>query len=140
VSEFILRKTKEEDLAFLWSLLRGEEIGVPVDYTSGTSAVNAHDEVVGYIHVAIADSGPHVAPIAVFESWRGMGVGRALIEDAIAKHGLLKLVSNGKSNGFYEALGFIECSWEEVTPNFRRDCQVCPDFDTCGPKPYILTS
>ena len=114
--QFTLRKTEEKDLTLLWSLLQGEEIGVPVDYDSGVSAVNAHDEVVGYIHVTVTNSGPHVAPIAVFESWRGLGVGRALIDDAIAKYGILKLVSNGKSNGFYEALGFVKCSWEKVTP------------------------
>jgi GNAT superfamily N-acetyltransferase len=135
---FTLRKTEDGDLPLLWSLLQGEEIGIPERYGEGTSAVNGDGELVGYIYVAHTGRGPHVAPVAVFGAWRGLGVGRALMEHELQRNGSLKLVSNGWSNGFYERLGFSECGWDDIEPSFRRDCLACRDFSTCGPKPYLL--
>ena len=136
---FTMRPTKEDDLPYLQMMASGQEVGIPPNYLEGgTSAVNHEDIPVGYIHVEQTPKGPHVAPVVVFEHWRGIDVGTALMKHAFDEYGPLKLVSNGSSNGFYEKLGFEAVGWDEIEPSFQRDCLECPYYEQCGPKPYLL--
>ncbi len=137
---FKLRATKEEDLSYLLLMSEGQEIGIPPNYMDGgCSAVNWQDIPVGYIHVEPTEKGAHIGPIVVFEDWQGYDIGTALINWAHEKYGILKLVSNGSSNGFYDKLGFVEVDWDEIDERFHRDCLTCPYYEQCGPKPYMLT-
>lgn len=134
-----LRPTKEKDFSYLVLMAQGQEVGIPPNYLEGgISAVNADDIPVGYIHIQKTPLGAHVAPVVVFDNWRGHGVGSLLIKRALKIHGELKLVSNGSSNGFYEKLGFEPIGWDEIEPEFQRDCLDCEFYKQCNPKPYLL--
>ena len=134
-----LRPTKEKDLPYLALMAQGQEVGIPPNYLEGgITAVNDEDIPVGYIHIEKTPLGAHVAPVVVFENWRGHGVGSLLIHRALKIHGSLKLVSNGSSNGFYEKLGFVPVEWDEIEPAFQRDCLSCEFYEKCNPKPYEL--
>lgn len=103
-------------------------------------ATNADDEVVGFCRLQDDINGiGYVNPIVVYEPWRGYGVGRALIEDAQALAGELRLVARGSSRGFYEKLGFEPLSWDEVDLKAAsEDCDRCPVRETCEPIPMVL--
>lgn len=103
-------------------------------------AVNADDEVVGFCRLqADANGISYVNPIVTYGLWRGYGVGRALIEDAHARAGELRLISRGTSEGFYRKLGFVEMPWEDVDLEAAsEDCDNCPYRETCGPVPMRL--
>ncbi|MGI6216200.1 MAG: GNAT family N-acetyltransferase [Coriobacteriales bacterium] len=137
---FMMRPTVKKDLPYLQLMAQGQEVGIPPNYLEGgTCAVNADDVPVGYIHVEQTEHGPHVAPVVVFDNWRGHGVGTKLVRHAFREYGPLKLVSNGSSNGFYEKLGFVPVDWDEIESKFQRDCLTCEFYQQCGPKPYMLT-
>lgn len=102
-------------------------------------AVNCDDEPVGFIQIAYGPKGvAHVYPIVVHSSWRGHDVGRALIADAHAVHGELRLVSRGSSVGFYDKLGFVECDWSLIDNELTEGCIDCPMKGDCSPLPMRL--
>lgn len=103
-------------------------------------AVNEQDEAVGFCRLDADENGvAYVNPIVVFDTWRGYGVGRALIEDAWSREGELRLVARGQSVGFYEKLGFKPLSWDEVDLKAAsEDCDNCPVREECGPLPMRL--
>ena len=103
-------------------------------------AVNDDDEVVGFCRLQDDVNGiAYVNPIVTYSAWRGYGVGRALIEDARAMAGELRLISRGTSEGFYRKLGFVEMAWSEVDLEAAsEDCDNCPYRDACGPVPMKL--
>lgn len=103
-------------------------------------AVNDDDEVVGFCRLQDDVNGiAYVNPIVTYSAWRGYGVGRALIEDARAMAGELRLISRGTSEGFYRKLGFVEMPWSEVDLEAAsEDCENCPYRDACGPVPMKL--
>lgn len=103
-------------------------------------AVNADDEVVGFCRLQDDVNGiAYVNPIVVYSAWRGYGVGRALIEDARAQAGELRLIARGTSEGFYRRLGFSEMPWEDVDLEAaEEDCDRCPYRAECGPVPMKL--
>ena len=58
------------------------------------------DEVVGFCRLQDDVNGiAYVNPIVTYAPWRGYGVGKALIEDAQAIAGELRLISRGTSEG-----------------------------------------
>ena len=105
-----------------------------------TVAVSADDDVVGFIRVAREGDGPaHVNPVVVYETWRGYGVGKALMDDALRREGELRLVARGESIEFYKRLGFYEIPHSEITPSVSEDCDNCPVREECGPLPMAKT-
>lgn len=134
---FTIRDTQEKDLPFIESLLVSEGMGGPTK-VEGFVAVNDDDEPVGYIRIQETEKGPHVAPVAVFEAWRGHGVGRALMDHALERFGYLKLVARGPAVPFYRALGYREISFDEISSELEEDCTVCDWRDECGPVPFML--
>ena len=103
-------------------------------------AVNEDGGVVGFCRLQDDVNGiAYVNPIVTYEAWRGYGVGRALIEDAHALAGELRLISRGTSEGFYRKLGFVEMPWEDVDLEAaEEDCDNCPYRESCGPVPMRL--
>ena len=103
-------------------------------------AVNEDDVVVGFCRLQDDVNGiAYVNPIVTYEAWRGYGVGRALIEDAHALAGELRLISRATSEGFYRKLGFVEMPWEDVDLEAaEEDCDNCPYRESCGPVPMRL--
>jgi GNAT superfamily N-acetyltransferase len=109
---------------------------------AGTVAVNYAGETVGFIRVLeVHEGGPgdgaYVYPVIVFKSWQGHGVGRALIEYELARHGALKLVACRASRGFYPRAGFVPLDWGEVASVIAHDCELCPLLPTCDPLPFV---
>jgi len=105
-------------------------------------AVNADDAPVGFCRLADdADGIAYVNPIVVYQTWRKVGVGRALIEDARERAGELRLISRGSATGFYRALGFQEMPWEWADmAAASEDCDGCPYRETCDPVPMRLAA
>ena len=103
-------------------------------------AVNGDDEVVGFCRLQDDVNGiAYVNPIVVYPTWRGYNVGRALMDDAHALAGELRLIARGTSEGFYRKLGFVEMPWEDVDLEAaEEDCDNCPYRESCGPVPMRL--
>ena len=88
-------------------------------------AVNDDDAVVGFCRLQDDANGiAYVNPVVTYSAWRGYGVGRALMEDARAIAGELRLIARGTSEGFYRKLGFVEMPWDwadlAAAPRARR--------------------
>lgn len=136
---FTLRQAKESDKPFLDSYTYAEGMDNIPDLEGVTVAVNSDDDPVAFIRIVKDSEGvAHVYPIVTYGPWRGYGVGRALIDDARASNGELRLVSRGSSRGFYEALGFEECSWSLIEPGVSEDCPSCSWRDECSPCPMRI--
>lgn len=135
-SVFELRHAIASDLPFINAFNYAEGMDA-LDSPEGiTVAADSDGDPVGFIRIAIGESGnAFVNPIVVNPSWRGSGVGRALMNAASAKHGVLRLVSRGSSRGFYEALGFMPCDWAEIDEGVSEDCANCSWRDDCAPVP-----
>ena len=101
-----------------------------------TVAANGDDQCVGFLRLAFSEAGvAHINPVVTYAEWRGFGVGRALVENACARHDEVRLVARGKSIGFYRALGFVEIPWEDIAPGVTEECDGCPLIDECDPLP-----
>ena len=81
---------------------------------------------VGFLRLQQGSNGAaHVNPVVSCATWRGWGVGRALMEEALASRGELRLVARAASVPFYRALGFGEPSWDAIAPEIAVDCDGC---------------
>lgn len=133
---FQLRPAREADLAALNSFNLSEGMDALDGVEGITVAVNGGDEPVGYVRVVKGSSGhAFINPVVVHASWRGYRVGRALMDEALKRTGELRLVSRGSALGFYEALGYEPCSWDEIDEGVSEDCAGCSWRDECGPVP-----
>ena len=137
---FTIRDARAGDMA----LLNAYAFEVGMDEMPGVErirvAVDADDVPVGFCRLQDDAQGvAYVNPIVVYEPWRGFGVGRALIEDARAAAGELRLIARGESVGFYRALGFEAMPWEWADlAAASEDCDRCPYRAECGPVPMRL--
>lgn len=133
---FTLRSAKESDILFLNAFNFAEGMDALDNIDDVTVAVDADDDPIGFVRIAIGSSGrAYVNPIVVNPNWRGTGVGRALMDAALVEHGELRLVSRGSSVGFYEALGYVPCAWDEIDKGVSEDCANCSWRDECKPLP-----
>ena len=100
-------------------------------------AESGNAELLGALFVEVApDGSDNVKTVVVRPESRGLGVGAALMADALSAHPDLRLVSRGESVGFYESIGFKRCGWEDIDPQYRADCDSCEDLPTCHPVPF----
>lgn len=133
---FSLRAAQPADRPYLDAYCYAEGMDNLPDLEGVTVAVNADDEPVGFIRIAQGGNGAwYVNPVVTHPTWRGYGVGRALTEWALASKGELRLVARCKAVPFYERLGFMACSWDEVDVTVTEDCEGCPLADECHPLP-----
>lgn len=133
---FTLRPAVEADRAYLDSYCYSEGMDYLPSLDKVTVAANADDEAVGFIRIAIGGNGAaHVNPVVVHSSWRGYHVGEALMADAQATYGELRLIARGSSKGFYLRLGFEECPWEEIDMSVTENCDGCSLVEECQPRP-----
>ena len=137
---FTIRDARAGDLA----LLDAYAAAAGMDAMPGPErirvAVAGDDTPVGFCRLQDDDQGiAYVNPIVVYETWRGFGVGRALIEDARAIAGELRLIARGESVGFYRALGFEDMPWEVADlAAASEDCDRCAWRAECHPVPMRL--
>lgn len=135
-SLFTLRPAKEDDRELIDAYTYAEGMDFLPSLENVTVAANDGDQCVGFLRLAFSGDGiAHVNPVVVYSEWRGFGVGRALVEDALARCGELRLVARGGSIPFYRALGFAETPWENIAPGVTEDCEHCEMRQECGPLP-----
>lgn len=134
---FSIRDARREDKALIDAYAQAEAMDSLPGIDRIRVAVNEDDVVVGFCRLQDDVNGvAYVNPIVTYAPWRGYGVGRALIEDAAACVGELRLIARGGSEGFYRKLGFIPMGWDEVDLEAAsEDCDNCPYRASCGPVP-----
>ena len=133
---FTLRPAQEKDLELMNYYAFWEGMDDMPSLDNITVAVNADDQCVGFLRIAFGGNGiAHVNPVVTAPQWRGYGVGRALMDDALAKHGELRLISRGSSRSFYQSLGYQEIAWEDVDMTVTDDCNGCEMREECDPLP-----
>ena len=78
---FTIRDACDEDLATLNAYNYNEGMDAFPSVENIRDAVNGAGEIVGYLRLAFSPEGiAHVNPVVTYPTWRGYGVGRALIE------------------------------------------------------------
>lgn len=133
---FTMRPAREDDLELINLYAYNEGMPDIPGVEGVTVAANADDQVVGFIRIKHgADGVAHINPVVVYAAWRRYGVGRALVEDALAREGELRLVSRGGSLAFYRALGFEDVPWDAIDPEIASECDGCELIDECRPQP-----
>ena len=133
---FTLRDAREFDLAYLNAYAAAEGMDDLPSAESVRVAVNGDDVPVGFLRLRQGSNGAaHVNPVVSCSTWRGWGVGRALVEEALASCGELRLVARGASVPFYRALGFEELPWDAIAPEIAVDCDGCEMRGECRPLP-----
>lgn len=133
---FTLRDARESDLAYLNAYAAAEGMDDLPSAENVRVAVNEDDVPVGFLRLQQGSNGAaHVNPVVSCATWRGWGVGRALMEEALASRGELRLVARAASVPFYRALGFGELSWDAVAPEIAVDCDGCELRGECCPLP-----
>lgn len=137
---FTIRDAREADMPLICSYAAEAGMDVIPGPERVRVAVNADDEVVGFCRLQDDANGiAYVNPIVTYSAWRGHGVGRALIQDAQAIAGELRLIARGTSVGFYRKLGFKRMLWSQVDLQAAsEDCGNCPYRAECGPVPMRL--
>lgn len=133
---FTIRDARPSDKAVLDQYANMEDMETIPSLEGVRVAVDKNDVPVGFIRIVCADDGAaFVSPVITHESWRGCGVGRALMGEALEHYGELRLVSRGKSLPFYEALGFEHVGWDLIEKSLVEDCDHCEIREECGPVP-----
>ena len=137
---FNIRDARETDMGAIDAYAHAEGMDSIPGPSRVRVAVNDNDEVVGFCRLQDDVNGiAYVNPIVTYSAWRGYGVGRALMEDARAIAGELRLIARGTSEAFYRKLGFKEMTWDEVDLEAAsEDCDNCPYRESCGPVPMKL--
>lgn len=133
---FTIRDACDEDLSTLNAYNYAEGMDALPSVENIRVAVNATGEIVGYLRLAFSPEGvAHVNPVVTYPTWRGYGVGRALMEEALERYGELRFVARGTSVGFYERLGYRAIPWDEVCLDVAEDCRGCTLVEECKPVP-----
>ena len=133
---FTLRDAREPDLAYLNAYAAVEGMDDLPSAENVRVAVNGDDVPVGFLRLQQGSNDvAHVSPVVSCATWRGWGVGRALVEEALASCGELRLVARGASVPFYRALGFEELPWDAIAPEIAVDCDGCEMRGECCPLP-----
>lgn len=137
---FTLRDARESDLPSVDFMALGEGMDRMPGIERMRVAVNDADEVVGFLRLQPDAQGvAYVNPVVVYPTWRGQGVGRALMDDAHERAGELRLIARGTSVGFYRKLGFTNMSWADTDQSAAsEDCDGCPYRVDCKPQPMRL--
>ncbi|MEC4272656.1 GNAT family N-acetyltransferase [Adlercreutzia sp. R25] len=133
---FTIRNGREDDLPYLNAYAFAEGMDSLPSAEAVRVAVNDEDVPVGFLRIRRGDDGvAHVNPVVTCATWRGWGVGRALVEEALERFGELRLVARGESIPFYRALGFQELGWDDIASPIASECDGCEMYGECQPLP-----
>lgn len=132
-----IRDAVEADLPIIKQLFAEQGFG-SIASVEGIRVASTQDNTIyGALRCEqLSDGAWYVRPVVVFGSVRGLGVGRGLLNDALKLHADLRLVSEGYAAGFYDACGWVRCSWDEIAPEHVRECELCAERATCGAQPF----
>lgn len=132
-----IRDAKEDDLPLIRQLFAEQGFGDVKNVEGIRIAVTPDNTMYGAIRLELlSDDVYYVRPIVVFDAVRGMGVGRALLADALKLHPDLRLVSEGYAAGFYDSCGWVRCDWDDIADEQRFECDMCPGRPDCGAQPF----
>ena len=132
-----IRDAVEQDMPIINQLFASQDFPDAPGPEGVRVAADLDNVIFGAIRIEIApDGSANINPVVVFEVKQGIGVGAALVKDALKRYPDLRLVARGPSVGFYEALGFERCGWDDIDPKYERDCDLCPILETCEPVPF----
>lgn len=131
-----IRDAVDADLAIIQMLFDDGDFPDITNVAGIRVAATLDNVIYGALRIEFDREGvANVNPVVVFEVVRGMGVGEALVKDALKMFPELRLVARGHVVGFYEKLGFERCGWEGVDEIYHEECMDCPVLETCGPVP-----
>lgn len=131
---------RTEDLAGIKELAR--RTGLEVEEGPLRGIIVAYglydgDRLVGSATLEQKDIHTFLEWVAVDESLRGRGAGRALVaavEDDAKDRGMKELWAKARMPGFYERIGFRVLGDDEIGPKTLDGCKDCPQFRTsCFP-------
>lgn len=135
---FRLRPLADGDGEQIVGLGEAADMGTLELHLETTVAVNAGNRVIGFLRISTYGHVRYVNPLVVDPSWRGYGVGTALMRQVACRYGDLRFVARGSSRPFYEKLGCDAIPWSMIAPEIASDCDGCDRADTCGPFPMRM--
>lgn len=86
-----------------------------------------------------SDGSRELASIAVLPARQGRGIGSAVINELLARHGqgVLHLTCRLHNQGYYERFGFQRLDWADYPPYFKRLLPIANLF-TLRDKPRVI--
>lgn len=89
--------------------------------------LDRQDQPIGRLYTHWRQTGLCVVDIALLPSWRGRGIGTALLDETIARAEAagqsveLHVEHDNRARGWYRRLGFVECGENGVYCQMRRE-------------------
>jgi N-acetylglutamate synthase-like GNAT family acetyltransferase len=118
-----IRAAKAEDQATIRRIIRAANLNrMSLDWRNFLIAEDA-GEVVGIGQVKThRDGSRELASIAVVPARQGQGIGSAIVNALLDRHGggVLHLTCQGKNEGYYARFGFRRIPRQELPPYFAR--------------------
>ena len=118
-----IRAAKAEDQATIRRIIRAANLNpMSLDWPNFLIAEDA-GEVVGIGQVKThRDGSRELASIAVVPARQGQGIGSAIVNALLDRHGggVLHLTCQGKNEGYYARFGFRRIPRQELPPYFAR--------------------
>lgn len=118
-----IRAAKAEDQATIRRIIRAANLNrMSLDWPNFLIAEDA-GEVVGIGQVKThRDGSRELASIAVVPARQGQGIGSAIVNALLVRHGggVLHLTCQGKNEGYYARFGFRRIPRQELPPYFAR--------------------
>jgi len=135
---FTIRTAVESDMPYINSYAYYEGMDNIPGIEQVFVAVNEDDIPVGFVRVAdseLYEGVAYINPIVTAYTWRGYGVGAALLKQAESLVGEMRLVARGATKSFYEHAGYREIPWEQVELSITENCKDCTMVNECRPCP-----
>jgi amino-acid N-acetyltransferase len=124
LTEFSLRPATSSDFKAIRSLIHQAGINpLDLNWRRFILAVDPANDILGCGQLKPhSDGSIELASIAVKENYRGVGIGKKIIEYLISTSPTetLYLTCRAGLGGYYEKFGFINLSFEEMPRYFRR--------------------
>ena len=137
--ELHIRMAQSTDYPAIIAMGEAADMGT-LEGFEDTLVAEMDNEIAGFCRIRIYDGVAHVNPIVVAETLRGMHIGERLMHAARGRYGELRFVARGYAVGFYEKLGCMPCTWEDIAPEVASDCDGCTTLESCKPFPMRLPS
>lgn len=136
--KFLLRRGGETDRQALHGLLTSHQMESNIEPAEFLVA-EIDGTLVGAARLEYEQQSAYLRPVLIYSKWQMKGIGRALVRALAKDLPSLHVVARGEATGFYERLGFLPMSWEQVPTHYREECVGCPDRAICRPVLMVLT-
>lgn len=137
---FHLRLLRDADRTRAMELSEAADMGT-FDLPDDTLiAADEQDAVIGFLRITRHGADSYVNPVVTDASWRGAGVGEALMREALKREGELLFVARGEAVDFYRRLGCDAVPWDRIAAVIAADCDGCDRAHFCHPQPMRMTT